>query len=120
MAENSTIHHQVHLAYRKKKFVQSVAFTTTSASVTLNAVAVDGTTIPAGALWVFQPDQDCHYDLGNAARTLTNTNSVWVASGAQEACEAVSSDGTTVNGTQPVLSHKGRTTTGNLQVYVVI
>src|ERR1700745_4271116 len=84
---------QIQAQNGRKRFVQSVAFTTSSAFTTLNTTCVDGTTIPStGALLVYQPDADCQIEPGAASRTLTNTNSVWVQAGQQEWSYALPSD----------------------------
>lgn len=93
------------------RFVQSIAFTTTSAFTTLNTTCVDATPIPAGALFVFQPDADCQVEMGAAARVLTNANSLFVAAKAEKKFYALSTD--------VGVSLKGNAGAGNMQVFVV-
>lgn len=121
MSQNNSTQQMTHLAYRRKRFVQAISFTTTTSSTTLNAVTADGapTTIPVGALWVLKPDQDLQYDLGAAARTLTTSNSATAFANAYEPCEVIELEGSNAAGTQPVLSHKGVAASGTVLVFAV-
>lgn len=120
MAFNSSLPHTAANALGRKKYVQTVTFTTAGGNDTLSATFADGTAIPAGVLWVFQPDADVNYDLGNAANgSISLTNSVWVQAGQQEACGSYVTDGTLPDGTRPILSHIGRSGSGNIMVFAV-
>lgn len=97
---------------RKKKYVQTIAFTNSHSTTPLNTTtSLDSQAIPPGALWVLQCDADCNYEFHSATHTVTLTNSVWLQAGQQEYVYPEVND--------IKINVIGRTGSGNLMLFVI-